>query len=118
MRIVERSEMAEARIVLTTLGSIEDAQRFANLLVERGLAACVNIVGPIRSVYRWQGKVHDDPEYLLLIKTTAERAQELEAVFAELHSYDLPERVELSIVGGSASYLSWLSDQVGSKPNQ
>jgi len=110
--------MADARVILTTLGSADDAHRFASQLVERRLAACVNIVDPIRSIYRWQGKLHDDPEYLLLIKTTVERARDLEAAFAELHPYDLPERVEIRIEGGSAGYLNWLCDQVDSGSNQ
>jgi periplasmic divalent cation tolerance protein len=110
--------MADARVILTTIGSAEEARQFADTLVERRLAACVNIVGPIRSVYRWQGTVHDDPEYLLLIKTTAERATELEEAFAELHPYDLPERVDLRIEAGSTGYLNWLFDQVGGEPNQ
>jgi periplasmic divalent cation tolerance protein len=112
------TEMLDARVILTTLGSSDDAEQFATKLVERRLAACVNIVGPIRSIYRWQGKVHHDPEYLLLIKTTAERARELEAAFSELHPYDLPERVELGIEAGSAGYLQWLVAQASSEANQ
>jgi len=104
--------MAEARIVLTTVGLHERAEELARRLVERRLAACVNIVGPIRSIYRWQGKVENDQEYLLILKTSGERAAELEATFAELHPYELPERVELAIEGGSAAYLSWLGEQV------
>ena len=93
--------MLDARVILTTLGSSDDAEQFATKLVERRL-----------------GKVHHDPEYLLLIKTTAERARELEAAFSELHPYDLPERVELSIEAGSAGYLQWLVAQASSEANQ
>jgi len=100
--------MGGARIVLTSIGVYERADKLARELVDRGLAACVNIVGPIRSVYRWKGKVENEQEYLLIIKTTAVRAKELGAVFAELHSYELPERVEIEIAGGSADYLEWL----------
>jgi len=64
--------MTDARIVLTTVGTPEDAEKLSQELVERRLAACVNIVGPIRSVYRWCSEVHSDPEFLLVIKTTAE----------------------------------------------
>jgi len=106
--------MNGARIVLTSIGVYERADKLAHELVERGLAACVNIVGPIRSVYRWKGKVENEQEYLLIIKTTAARAQELGAVFAELHSYELPERVEIEIAGGSADYLEWLG-QLGTE---
>jgi periplasmic divalent cation tolerance protein len=104
--------MADARIVLTTVGLVEKAEQLANTLVERRVAACVNIVGPIRSVYRWKGSIEREQEYLLLIKTTADRAPELEAAFAELHPYELPERLELAIEGGSLDYLEWLSTQV------
>jgi periplasmic divalent cation tolerance protein len=104
--------MANARIVLTSVGLLEKAEQLAGTLVERRLAACVNIVGPIRSTYRWKGVIEREQEYLLLIKTTAERAAELAAAFAELHPYELPERVELAIDGGSEDYLEWLSAQV------
>lgn len=77
--------MAEARIILTSVGLMEKAEQIANTLVERRLAACVNIVGPIRSIYRWQDSVQREQEYLLLIKTTAERAATLATVFAEIH---------------------------------
>ncbi|HVP56287.1 MAG TPA: divalent-cation tolerance protein CutA [Candidatus Eisenbacteria bacterium] len=110
--------MAEARIVLTTVGVMEKAEQIATALVERRLAACVNIIGPIRSVYRWKGNVEREQEYLLLIKTTAERATALATAFAELHAYELPERVELAIEGGSVAYLEWLSAQVSSEADQ
>lgn len=103
--------MVEPRIVLTTVGVLEKAEELSRALVERRLAACVNIVGPIRSIYRWQGKVENDQEYLLIIKTTSERAPELEPVFAELHPYELPELVEVNVAGGSAAYLSWVLEQ-------
>lgn len=107
--------MSDRRVVLTTVALLEKAEHLARVLVDRRLAACVNIVGPIRSVYRWQGAIEDQQEYLLIIKTTAARAAELEGAFAELHPYDLPEQVELSITGGGASYLDWLSAQVAAE---
>jgi periplasmic divalent cation tolerance protein len=110
--------MANARIVLTTVGIMEKAEQLASALIERRLAACVNIVGPIRSIYRWKGAVEREQEYLLVIKTTAERAADLAAAFAELHPYELPEQVELSIEGGSDDYLDWLSAQVVRDSNQ
>jgi len=110
--------MANARIVVTTVGLLEKAEQLASTLVERRLAACVNIVGPIRSVYRWKGAIEREQEYLLLIKTTAERAAELAAAFAELHPYELPERVELNVEGGSAEYVEWLSAQVARDADQ
>jgi periplasmic divalent cation tolerance protein len=104
--------MSEARIVLTTVGVLEKAEQLSKALVERRLAACVNIIGPIRSVYRWQGAIENQQEYLLIIKTTGERAADLAASFAELHPYDVPEHLELSIEGGGTAYLEWLSSQV------
>jgi len=110
--------MANARIVLTTVGLLEKAEQIAATLVERRLAACVNIVGPIRSIYRWKDAIEREQEYLLLIKTTAERAADLASVFSELHTYELPERVELTIEGGSDAYLEWISAQVDRDTNQ
>lgn len=104
--------MANARVVLTTIASSEKADQLASALVERRLAACVNIVGPVRSIYRWKGDIEREQEYLLIIKTTAERAAELAAAFAELHPYEVPEHVELTIEGGGAEYLQWLVTQV------
>jgi periplasmic divalent cation tolerance protein len=107
--------MTNARIVLTTLGSKEAAEKLAQQLVERRIAACVNIVGPIRSVYRWKQKIENEEEYLLLIKTITEHAAQLQAAFMELHPYELPEHVELAIDGGSEEYLAWLTGEVGGR---
>jgi len=103
--------MTNARIVLTTVGLKEVAEELAHELVERRLAACVNIAGPIRSVYRWKQKIENEQEYLLLIKTTAEQAARLPAAFKELHPYELPECVELAVDGGSEEYLAWFADE-------
>src|SRR5271167_4908221 len=105
--------MTNARIVLTTIGSKDLAEKLAGQLVERRLAACVNIVGPIRSVYRWKEKIEQEEEYLLLIKTTTEQTARLQAAFKELHPYELPECLELAVDGGSKEYLAWLTEEVG-----
>ena len=104
--------MANACIVLTTVGDKQKAEEFAEQMVQRRLAACVNIVGPIRSVFRWKGSIEREEEYLLLIKTTSDQASRLGLAFEELHPYDLPERVELSIEAGSESYLGWIAEEV------
>ncbi len=104
--------MAEARIVLTTLADEQQAENFAAVLIERRLAACVNIVGPIRSIYRWKGRIEREKEFLLIIKTTTEQAARLEVAFKDLHPYALPERVEVSVEGGSEAYLSWIAGEV------
>lgn len=105
--------MTNARIVLTTVGLKEVAEKLARELVERRLAACVNIVGPIRSIYRWRGKVENEQEFLLLIKTTAERAAELRASLKSTHPYELPECIELTVSEGSEEYLAWLAAEAG-----
>ena len=106
--------MTHARVVLTTVGLKEAAEKLATQLVERRLAACVNIIGPIRSIYRWRQKVQNEAEYLLLIKTTAEHAAQLQSAFKELHPYELPECVQVAIAGGSEEYLNWVASEVSS----
>jgi periplasmic divalent cation tolerance protein len=104
--------MTDKRIVLSTAGSQDEARKLAHHLVEHQLAACVNIVPQIESIYRWQGKVESSQEWLLLIKTTAERFPAVRDAIRELHSYDLPECVALTIEDGSPDYLKWLADSV------
>ena len=108
--------MLPQRLVLTTGGSREEAQRIAQALVERRLAACVNVVGPIESVYRWQDQVETAQEWLLLIKTTASAVSQVSGLISELHSYELPECLELPIESGSAAYLQWIADSVSEQP--
>ena len=104
--------MSHARIVLTTAGSHDEASKIAHALVERKLAACVNIVPQIESVYRWQGKVETATEWLLIIKTQAEAFARVREAIKELHSYELPECVMLEINGGSEEYLKWIGENV------
>lgn len=106
----------KARVVLTTAGSQEEAQKIAHALVERKLAACVNIVPRIESVYRWQGKVESATEWLLIVKTTAEAFPSVRDAIKELHSYDLPECVMLEIADGSEAYLGWIGENIGHRP--
>ena len=102
----------DKRIILSTAGSREEADRLASALVERRLAACVNVVGPVASTYRWQGKVERADEFLLLIKTTAAQFVAVAAAIKELHSYELPECVELAVTAGSDAYLQWITESV------
>lgn len=99
--------MTDQRIALNTCGSAAEAEKVASALVERNLAACVNVLPGVRSFYRWQGKIEDDPEHLLVIKTSEEKLAALEAAITELHSYDCPELVVLPVAGGSKAYLDW-----------
>jgi periplasmic divalent cation tolerance protein len=105
--------MTNARIVLTTAGSQEEARKIANALVERRLAACVNIVPHVESIYRWQGKIETAEEWLLLIKTQAELFERVRDAVKELHSYDLPECVMLEVAAGSPEYLDWIAKNTG-----
>lgn len=98
----------EVAVLLSTTSTMEEAERLARGLVERRLAACVNVLPGVRSFYRWQGRIESDPELLLLIKTTRDRVEALEAALADLHSYDLPELVRLDVAGGSRAYLDWV----------
>jgi periplasmic divalent cation tolerance protein len=104
--------MTDKLLVLTTIGSETEARKIAQALVERRLAACVNIVPRIQSVYRWAGKVEHAEEYFLLIKTMRHREDQVRSAIRELHTYDLPECIAISIESGSAEYLRWLSDSV------
>jgi periplasmic divalent cation tolerance protein len=104
--------MTDKRLVLTTCGSLEEARRIAHELIERRLAACVNIVPQIESVYRWKGEVETAAEWLLMIKTTAAAIGQLCDAIGKLHSYDLPECVALVIEDGSAAYLEWIGSSV------
>jgi len=103
--------MTDKRIVLTTTGSMAEARRIAEALIDRKLAACVNIVPKIVSIYRWQGKVEEADEWMLLIKTTAAFERVRDAIL-EMHSYEVPECVSISIEDGSPEYLQWLEDSV------
>ena len=107
--------MTDKRVVLTTAGNMDEAHKIADALVERRLAACVNVTGPITSVYRWQGKVERAQEWLLVIKTTAGAADAVGDAIRELHSYELPECVVLPVNGGSEDYLDWIGENVSNE---
>ena len=102
-----------AVIVLTTVGSDADAVELARTLVEQRLAACVNIVAGVTSVYRWNEGVEQDDEQMLVIKTTTRLLDALQARLRELHPYELPEFVVIQVSGGSQAYLGWLCGSVG-----
>jgi periplasmic divalent cation tolerance protein len=98
----------DSRIVLVTAGNAEQANGIALALVEARLAACVNIVGPIRSIYRWRGSIEDESEHLLIIKTRARLYAAVERRVKQLHSYEVPEVLALSPSAGSSRYLDWI----------
>ena len=107
------SDSSDAIIVFMTASNGEEAARLADMLVGAHLAACVQILPEMESVYRWQGKIERAPEILLLAKTTRSKFEELEREVRALHSYDTPEIIAVPVVAGSASYLEWLSKAAG-----
>ena len=104
--------MTDKRIVLSTAGSEDEARKIGNYLVEHRIAACVNIVPRIESIYRWQGKVESAQEWLLIIKTTASQFSAVRTAIRELHSYDVPECICVAIEDGSEAYLNWIGESV------
>lgn len=100
-------------LILCTCPDTESASRIARKLVEERLAACVNRVPGLTSVYRWQGEIHEDSEVLLLIKTRRELFESLRARLVAMHPYDVPEVIALDISAGHAPYLEWLHAETG-----
>jgi len=103
-------EVSEPLVVLTTVARVEDAEYIAREMVERRLAACVNILPPVTSVYRWQGEVTREAEHLLLMKTRKDRFEALRARLVEIHPYETPEVVALPVAAGHLPYLQWIAD--------
>ena len=99
-------------IVLATAPSREVALDLARALVDRRVAACVNVL-PVTSVYRWEGKVHEDDEHMMVIKTRRTHVDDIRDLFDERHPYDVPELVALEVEDGSADYLNWLRSETG-----
>ena len=102
----------DIRIVLTTIGSESDAVALARTLIEERLAACVNVLPAMTSIYRWKGSVEQDNEHQVVIKTSSERLTALEARLRQLHPYELPEFLVLDVAGGGAAYLAWVQESV------
>ena len=107
--------MTDKRIILTTAASEEEARKIARHLVDRRAAACVNIVPQITSIYRWQCTVEEAREWLLIVKTTAAAFVQVRETIAELHSYEIPECVCLTIEDGSPTYLEWIAESVSAE---
>lgn len=105
--------MTDTRVVLVTAPDSDTAARLARALVEERLAACGNLVPGVRSIYRWEGKICDEAEVLLVLKTTADHADALRDRLLALHPYACPEVLVLPVEGGHAAYLAWVREQVG-----
>ncbi|MGD9580415.1 MAG: divalent-cation tolerance protein CutA [Vampirovibrionia bacterium] len=100
--------MSQYAVVLITAPDEQTAEMIAKALVEQELAACVNIIPSIRSIYSWDGSICDDSEVMMVVKTIAEKFDKLEAVVKDIHSYDVPEIILLPIEKGSKNYLQWI----------
>ena len=107
--------MSELTIILCTCPDTDSGSSLANGLVEAGLAACVNILPSVRSIYRWQGTLQDESEVLLIIKSLAKRFDEIEAWLEEHHPYDVPEVVGISADSVSGAYMRWIEDSVNQR---
>ncbi|MEE9144501.1 MAG: divalent-cation tolerance protein CutA [Candidatus Binatia bacterium] len=112
MAVVRSPPMDEFIVVYVTVGSSDEGDRLARALIEERLAACVNRVRSVQSVYRWEGQVEQSEEELLIIKTNRELFNLLKKKVQELHSYSVPEIIALPILEGSEDYLAWLKEQL------
>lgn len=110
--LVASQTSPRAVVVLTTLGETADAEAFARTLVEERLAACVNLLPPMTSVYRWKGAIETDRERQLVVKTSADRLAALETRLRTLHPYEVPELLVLEVAGGGSPYLEWLEQSL------
>ena len=104
--------MSDHLVVLSTVAKAEDAERIGRALVEGGLAACVNVVPAVTSIYKWKGKLEREEERLLVIKTRADRFEALREALVALHPYEMPEVLALPVAGGHGPYLEWLDANV------
>lgn len=100
--------MDDLVVATTTTNSVKEARELAGLLVKEKLAACVQIVPKIESVYEWEGRIHDDQEYMLVIKTREKRIDDIKKVMEKQHSYEVPEFLVLPVVDGLEDYLKWM----------
>ncbi|MEX0679113.1 MAG: divalent-cation tolerance protein CutA [Pirellulales bacterium] len=110
--------MTDAIQVITTTASKEEADKLANALVTRRLAACVQVSGPITSTYRWQGKIETSQEWVCVAKSLESKYPALEAAICELHSYAVPEILATRVVAGHRSYLAWLAAELADGPER
>jgi periplasmic divalent cation tolerance protein len=102
-------------LIISTVDTMDLAREIAFAIVQEGKAACVNIVPGIRSIYRWEEKICDDPELLLLIKTSEENFEQVRSRIRQLHTYEIPEVIAIPITSGDPDYLNWLRAQVNAR---
>lgn len=104
--------MTDKIVVLNTCASAEEAERLARRVIDDRLAACVNVLSPVRSFFRWKGKIEDSAEWLLLIKTSRDKFDLLRAALESVHTYEVPEVIAIPIVDGAPDYLSWIEREL------
>ena len=109
--------MTDKVVILVTAASLRESKKIARHLVQAKLAACVNIAQPIQSIYRWEGKIADEKEFQLFIKSTRDLFPEIKAAISKIHSYHTPEIICLPIIDGSRNYLQWVGDSVKKPTN-
>ncbi len=107
--------MTSAIVVLVTVGSEQEAESIATALLEERLAACVNVTSPVRSLYHWEGRIADDREWQLIIKTQERLFEALAARVRALHSYDVPEIIALPVLAGTTDYVDWIQNETKSE---
>ena len=105
--------MTDKIVVFSTASSADEAEKIARGLVNERLAACVNVIPSVRSFYRWQGKIEDSAEFLLVIKSSREHFEALRASLEKLHSYEVPEVIAMPVVDGAQNYLNWMDGELG-----
>jgi periplasmic divalent cation tolerance protein len=110
--VVGEGIMTDKVVILVTAANHDECKKIARHLVETRLAACVNISQPIESVYRWEGRIAEEGEFLLIIKSTRELFPEIKSEISKIHSYHTPEIICLPVIDGSRNYLQWISDSV------
>jgi periplasmic divalent cation tolerance protein len=106
------NDASEYVVAITTLATEEEAVSLARSVVERRLVACANVLSGMRSLYRWQGAIQEEREHLVLLKTRADRFDDLAKAFDELHPYDVPELIALPVARGTDAYLGWIRDSL------
>ncbi|MDP6924521.1 MAG: divalent-cation tolerance protein CutA [Candidatus Scalindua sp.] len=103
--------MSNYIVIYVTIGSVSEAKKIGRTLVKDKLIACSNIISPIHSIYSWQGKICDDKEALMILKTKKTLFKQIVKRVEELHSYDVPEIIAMPIIEGSSKYLSWINEE-------
>ena len=104
--------MTDKIVVLSTCASAEEAERLARRVIDDHLAACVNVLSPVRSFYRWKGVIEDSAEWLLITKSVRDKFDALRAALESAHTYEIPEVIAISVIEGSPSYLSWIEREL------